>query len=98
MNEASRKSVEKIEEVLGQSPAFQRIDKSFFVVRQGSAYVYLLVSDWNDRSLVRFVAQLARGVEMNPDLAIKLLRINARLRFGSFGFVRDGNCVTFQHT
>jgi hypothetical protein len=98
MNEASRKSVEKIEEVLGQSPAFQRIDKSFFVVRQGSAYVYLLVSDWHDRSLVRFVSQLARGVEMNPDLAIKLLRINSRLRFGSFGFVRDGSCVTFQHT
>jgi hypothetical protein len=98
MNEASRRSVAKIEEVLGQSPAFQKIDKSFFVVRQGSAYVYLLVSDWKEQSVVRFVAQLARGVDMTPDLAIKLLRVNARLRFGSFGFVRDSSCVTFQHT
>ncbi len=98
MNEASRRTVAKIEEVLGQSQAFQKIDKSFFVVRQGSAYIYLLVNDWNGRSLLRFVAQLARGVDMNPDLAIKLLRINARLRFGAFGFVRDLSCVTFQHT
>jgi hypothetical protein len=98
MNEASRRSVAKIEEVLGKSPAFQKIDKTFFVVRQGSAYIYLLVNDWNDRSLLRFVAQLARGVDMNPDLAIKLLRINARLRFGAFAFVRDLSCVTFQHT
>ena len=98
MNEASRRSAAKIEEVLGQSPAYQKIDKSFFVVRQGSAYIYLLVNDWEERSTVRFVAQLARGVEMNPDLAIKLLRINARLRFGAFGFVRDLSCVVFQHT
>jgi hypothetical protein len=98
MNEASRRSVAKIEEVLGNSPAFQKIDKSFFVVRQGSAYVYVLVSDWQEQSVVRFVAQLARGVDMTPDLAMKLLRLNARLRFGSFGFVLASNCVTFQHT
>jgi hypothetical protein len=35
---------------------------------------------------------------MNPDLAIRLLRLNATLRFGSFGWVRDGSCVTLQHT
>lgn len=99
MNDASRASCTKIEQVLGQSPAFQKVDKNFYVVRQGSAYVYLLVSDWGaDRALVRFVAQLARGVEMNPDLALKLLRINARLRFGAFGFVRESSCVTFSHT
>jgi hypothetical protein len=44
------------------------------------------------------VAQLARGVEMNPDLAMKLLRLNARMRFGAFGFVTQGDCVTFSHT
>jgi hypothetical protein len=99
MNDATRASCAKIEQVLGQSPAFQRVDKNFYVVRQGSAYVYLLVSDWGeDRALVRFVAQLARGVEIDPDLALKLLRINARLRFGAFGYVRDSSCITFSHT
>lgn len=99
MNDASRRSCAKIEEVLAASPAYQKVEKDFYVVRQGSAYVYLLVSDWgDDRSLVRFVAQLVRGVEMTPDLAMKLLRLNARMRFGAFGFVRDGACITFSHT
>lgn len=99
MNDASRRSCAKIEQALAKSPAYQKVDKNFFVVRQGSAYVYLLVQDWGEgRSLVRFVAQLARGVDMTPDLAMKLLRLNARLRFGAFGFVRDGSCVTFGHT
>jgi hypothetical protein len=99
VNEAVRRSSALLEQVLSHSPAFQRIDKNFFVVRQGSAYVYIMVVDWgNDRALVRFVAQLARGVDMSPDLAMKLLRLNARMRFGAFGFVRDGACVTFGHT
>ena len=99
MNEAIKRSCSKIEQVLGPSPAFQRIDKNFFVVRQGSAYVYILVVEQgDDRALVRFIAQLARGVDMNPDLAMKLLRLNARMRFGAFGFVKDGECVTFSHT
>ena len=98
MNEALRKSCATVEQVLSASPAFQKIDKNFYVVRQGSAYVYILVVDWGEQALVRFVAQLARGVDMNPDLAMKLLRLNARMRFGAFGFVRDGQCVTFSHT
>src|SRR5215471_8225336 len=99
MHDAVRRSCAKVEETLAKSPAFQRIEKQFYVVRQGSAYVYILVSEWgNDRALVRFVAQLARGVEMTPDLAMKLLRMNSRMRFGAFGFVRDDSCVTFSHT
>lgn len=99
MNEGSKRSCAKIEHTLAKSPAYQKIDDGFYVVRQGSAYVYLLVANWGkDRALVRFVAQLARGVDINPDLAIKLLRLNARLRFGAFGFVRDGSCITFSHT
>jgi hypothetical protein len=99
VNDAVRRSCNLLEEVLSHSPAFQRIDKTFFVVRQGSAYVYIMVVDWgSDRALVRFVAQLARGVDLSPDLAMKLLRLNARMRFGAFGFVRDASCVTFGHT
>ena len=98
MNDHAKRSCATLEQVLNKSPAFQKVDKNFFVVRQGSAYVYILVVEWTDKSLVRFVAQLARGVDMSPDLAMKLLRLNARMRFGAFGFVRDGQCVTFSHT
>ena len=96
---AVRVTVARIEETLATSQAFTRVEPRFYVVRQGTAYVYIHVLDWGpDRALVRLVAQLAHGVEMTPDLAIKLLRINARLRFGAFGWVPQGSCVIFAHT
>ena len=89
----------RIEEALGKSAAFKRVEPRFYVVKQGSAYVYIHVLPWGeDRAVVRLVAQLARGVEMTPDLAIKLLRLNSRMRFGAFGYVRDGSCVVFSHS
>jgi T3SS (YopN, CesT) and YbjN peptide-binding chaperone 1 len=98
-NQAVRVTTSRIEELLGESHAFRQVDTRFYVVRQGSAYVYIHVLPWaEDRALIRFVAQLAGGVEMTPDLALKLLRLNASLRFGSFGWVNDGSCVTMQHT
>jgi hypothetical protein len=95
---AVRVTVARIEETLAASPAFTRIEPRFYVVRQGSAYVHLHVVPWEDRALVRLVAQLAGGVDMTPDLALKLLRLNARLRFGAFGFVQQGSCVILTHT
>lgn len=96
---AVRITVARLEETLAGSPAFTRIEPRFYVVRQGSAYVYIHVLAWEpDRALVRLVAQLARGVDMTPDLAIKLLRFNARLRFGAFGYVEQGSCVVLVHT
>jgi hypothetical protein len=96
---AVRVTTARIEEVLATSPAFTRIEPRFYVVRQGTAYVYIHVLPWEpDRALVRLFAQLARGVDMTPDLAIDLLRMNARLRFGSFGYVTQGSCVVFSHT
>src|SRR3954471_13615211 len=96
---AVRVTVARLEETLAGSHAFTRVEPRFYVVRQGSAYVYIHVLPWEpDRALVRLVAQLARGVDMTPDLAIKLLRLNARLRFGAFGYVLQGACVTFAHT
>jgi hypothetical protein len=94
-----RVTVARLEETLAQSPAFTRIEPRFYVVKQGSAYVFIHVLPWGpDRALVRLVAQLARDVEMTPDLAIKLLRLNARLRFGAFGYVSEGSAVVFVHT
>src|ERR1700733_2166709 len=95
---AVRVTVARIEATLADSPAFTRIEPRFYVVRQGSAYVYIHVLPWEERALVRLVAQLARGVEMTPDLAMKLLRLNARLRFGACGYVHQGSCVVFVHT
>ena len=96
---AVKVTVARIEETLAGSPAFTRVEPCFYVVRQGTAYVYIHILPWEpDRALVRLVAQLARGVEMTPDLAIKLLRLNARLRFGAFGYVAQGACVVFAHT
>jgi hypothetical protein len=98
-SQAVHLTCDRIEEVLGKSPAFRRVDRGFYVVRQGSAYVFLRVLPWSSEgALIRLVAQLAKGVEMTPDLAIHLLALNAKLRFGSFGWVREGSCVTLQHT
>jgi hypothetical protein len=96
---AVRVTVARIEETLAASPAFTRIEPRFYVVRQGSAYIHIHVIPWEpDLALIRLVAQLVRGVDMTPDLALKLLRLNARLRFGAFGFVQQGSCVILTHT
>jgi hypothetical protein len=96
---AVRVTVARLEQTLAGSPAFTRVEPRFYVLRQGSAYIYIHVLDWEpERALVRLVAQLARGVEMTPDLAIKLLRLNGRLRFGAFGYVTQGSCVVLAHT
>ncbi len=98
-SQAIRVSIARIEQTLADSPAFARIEPRFYVVRQGTAYVYIQVLPWEpDRAVVRLVAQLVRGVDMTPDLAIKLLRMNARLRFGAFGYVPQGSCVVLTHT
>jgi hypothetical protein len=99
LSQAIQSTCARIEELIGASHAFRKVDDCFYVVRQGSAYIHVHVVPWEEeRALIRFIAQLARGVEMTPDLALKLLHINSRLRFGSFGWVRDGSCVTLQHT
>ncbi len=92
-------TVARVEQALSGSPAFAKIETNFYVVRQGSAYVYVHVVPWGDnRAIVRLVAQLAGGVEMTPDLALRMLRINARMRFGAFGYVANGACVIISHT
>jgi Putative bacterial sensory transduction regulator len=99
MTESLRQSRTILEKTLAKSPAFRKVDTNFYLVRQGSAYIYIqILPTTEDRALVRFVSQLVSGVEMTPDLAIKLLRMNARMRFGAFGYVREGSCITFSHT
>jgi hypothetical protein len=98
-NEAVRESCARIESALSGSPAFQCVEQQLYVVKQGSAYVLIQVIPWGrSRALVRLVAQLVRGARLSEALAVRLLKLNARLRFGAFGFVEDGNLVTFTHT
>jgi hypothetical protein len=98
-NDAVLESCARIEAALGSSPAFRRVDNELYVIKQGSAYVLIQVIPWGDRrALVRMVAQLVRNASMSESLAVRLLKLNARLRFGSFGYVEEGRLVTFTHT
>jgi hypothetical protein len=57
------------------------------------------VLPWNpDRAVVRVVAQLVKGVTMEVPLALRLLEMNANLRFGAFGYVPVGDVIIFSHT
>lgn len=88
-----------IEQTLGGSKAFRKIDDRLYVVKQGSAYVMLVVLPVKSgRAIVRLAAQLVTGIEMSGGLALKLLRLNSRLRFGAFGYQEEGRVVTLCHT
>jgi len=98
-NPAVLESCARIEAVLGASTAFRQVEPCLYVVKQGSAYVLIQVIPWgSQRALVRLVAQLVRNVALSEQLAARLLKLNARLRFGAFGYVEDGRLVTFTHT
>lgn len=88
-----------INETLAGSQAFRRIEDRLFVVKQGSAYVMICVQPLSDegRVLVRLAAQVVTGIGMTGDLAKRLLRVNAQLRFGAFGYHDEGGAVTLSH-
>jgi len=98
MNTAVKVSCERIEQALGKSPAFRRIDERLFVVKQGSAYVMITVLPWGeDRAVVRCAAQLVKGSDVTGELALALLKMNAMLRFGAFGFIPEGKLIVLSH-
>ena len=98
---ASRQVIEKF---LGKSTAFQKVDESLYVVRQGSSYVMISVvptgkaSKHDDKAIVRVLAQVASGIRPEPSLFRQLLVLNGKLRFGAFAYVPDGDIITFQHS
>lgn len=99
MNAAVKTSCQTIENALKKSSAFRKIDDGLYVVKQGSSLVMISVLAWNaDRALVRCVAQLVKGVNMEVPLAMQLLEMNAMLRFGAFAYVPAGEVVIFSHT
>lgn len=99
MNTAEQQSCALIEETLGTSKAFRKIEDRMYVVKQGSTYVMILVVPWgNERAIVRCVSQLVKGVRMTSQLALHLLELNAVLRFGAFAYVEADDLVLFLHS
>ncbi|MCB9556367.1 MAG: YbjN domain-containing protein [Deltaproteobacteria bacterium] len=99
MNAAEKSSCETIESTLSGNKAFRKIEERMYVVKQGSSYVMISVVPWgDDRAIVRCVAQLVRGVRMEPSLALQLLALNSLLRFGAFAYTREDNLVLFLHS
>ena len=99
MSDAVAITCATIENALSKSHAYKKVDEGLYVVRQGSAYVMISVVATNDNdAIVRCLAQLVRGVKLTPALGRKLLTLNARLRLGAFGYVPDGDVITFAHS
>jgi hypothetical protein len=99
MNAAEIATALVIEKTLDRSPAFRKVDDRLYVVKQGSAYVMInIVALDGDRAMVRCVAQLAKGVRLDADLARELMELNGLLRFGAFAFDPVGSLVLFIHS
>jgi hypothetical protein len=98
-NAAVKASCEIIEKALKKSPAYEKVEDRLYVVKQGSSIVMINVVAWGaDKAIVRCIAQLVKGVDLKPELAVQLLEMNAVVRFGAFGYVPEGSIVTFGHS
>ncbi len=98
-NDAVRRTCRTIEETLGDSSAFKQVDDALYIVKQGSAYVMVHVIPWvPSRAVVRCVAQMVTGLDMDGTLAMKLLAMNSVLRFGSFAYVPEDRVLLFEHS
>lgn len=100
-DDAVELTLRTITETLGgidRGSAVRRIGERLFVVKQGSAYVLLNVQALGPgQALVRLAAQVVTGFTMTGALAERLLRVNARLRFGAFGYRPEGGAVILSH-
>lgn len=95
---AVQSASQKIEKMLGDSPAYRKVEDGLYAIKQGSSMIMIKVHPWKDRALVRLVAQLVKGVSMECMLAVELLQLNAVLRFGAFAFVPEGQAIVLCHT
>jgi len=61
---AVQASSQKIEKMLGDNPAYRKVEEGFFVIKQGSSRVMIRVHPWKDHAVIRLAAQLVKGVRM----------------------------------
>ncbi len=52
----------------------------------------------SDRAMVRCVAQLVKGIELQTSLGQQLLELNSHLRFGAFAYDEVHKLVLFIHS
>ncbi|MCG5053992.1 MAG: YbjN domain-containing protein [Myxococcales bacterium] len=98
-NRALAETCQRVEELLGQSSAYRKVDEGLYVIKQGSSLVMISVLPWKrSHVVIRLTAQLVKGVTMEVPLALELLELNASMRFGAFAFVPKGNVVLLCHT
>jgi hypothetical protein len=99
MNPAEQVTAQRIERALAGNPAFKKLDERVYIVKQGSTFVMLNIGALDEnRAQVRCIAQLVKGVTMTPDLALELLKLNTRLRFGAFGYAEGARLVLITHS
>jgi hypothetical protein len=99
MNPAEVATSLVIERTLENSPAYRKVDDSLYVIKQGSTYVMISIVPWgNDKAMLRLTAQLVKGIEVDGELALQLLEINAHLRFGAFAWDPNQEVVLLTHT
>jgi hypothetical protein len=97
--DAAAKTCELIEKTLGKSGAFRKVEERLYVVKQGSTYVTIAVMvPEGKQPLVRVYAQVVSGVRPDPGLFRTLLALNAKMRFGAFAFVPEGNLILLVHS
>lgn len=99
MNPAEVATALLIERTLQNSAAYRKVDDSLYVIKQGSAYVMVSVVKWGEKNaMVRCVAQLVKGANVDGPLAKQLLELNSYLRFGAFALDRDESAILFTHS
>jgi hypothetical protein len=99
MNPAEVATTIVIERTLSKSPAYRKVDDALYVIKQGSAYVMVNIVPWGkDKAMVRYTAQLVKGIKVDGPLALQLLELNGFLRFGAFAWDPTNETVLFTHT
>ncbi len=99
MTEADKITAERIEAAFAGNEAFRKLDDGAYIVKQGSTFVMLTVVPIDEeRSQVRCIAQLVKGVNMTPELSLELLKLNTRLRFGAFAYAEGKQLVLLTHS
>ncbi len=98
-SDAVKTTCTRLEKLLEDSPAYRKVDRGLYVIKQGSCLVMISVHPWKETHVIlRLTAQLVKGVTMEVPLALKLLELNASLRFGAFAWVPASAVIVFSHT
>lgn len=98
MTPAEQITAQRIQETFAGNPAFRQLDVRAYIVKQGSTFIMLNIQPLSGgRAQVRCIAQLVKGVNMTPKLAVDLLKENCRLRFGAFAYAEGASLILLTH-